>query len=209
MTHVVAQRWMNRKRRRQTESIRITKSFGRALVLVFGFHGLVSGMVAVTSLYASEVVTESGHSVMKSDSNRNNEGLATIAGTKPSLKLMMKSDSSNVGKKPWTLIRKPSSGGSQTESPQQADQSRPSNTPLGADQAPSATKDSESAVARSGTGMSSIVPPVLPGSSVATTSPGRPAASAFGGAAAASPGSSMGAAGSGGSFSGGEEVCRI
>jgi len=203
MTRVVAQGSMKRTRRRQIESIRITKSFGTAVVLAFGFHGLVSGVVGVTSLYASETVTESGHSLMKSDGNRNNEGLATIAGTKPSLKSGMKSDSSNIGKKPRTLIRKPSSGGSQTESPQQADQSRPSSTPLGVDQAQSATKDSESAVARSGAGMSSVVPQALSGSSVATTSPGIPAAAAIAGAVTASPGSSMGAAGSGGSSSGG------
>ena len=203
MTCVVAQGSMKRTRRHQIESIRITTSFGTAVVLAFGFHGLVSGMVGVTSLYASEAVTESGHSLMKSDGNRNNEGLAAIAGTKPSLKLGMKSDSSNVVRKPRTLIRKPSSGGSQTESPQQADQGRSSSTPLGVDQVQSATKDSESAVARSGAGMSSVAPPVLPGSSVATTSPGMAASSAIAGAATTSPGSSMGSAGSGGSSSGG------
>jgi hypothetical protein len=39
-------------------------------MLVFGFQGLVSGTVDVASLYAAEIVTASGHSLMKSDSYR-------------------------------------------------------------------------------------------------------------------------------------------
>jgi len=65
---------------------------------------------------------------MKSDSHRASrmEGLVANAAAEPRLKLeMMKSDPLSIGKKPRRLIRKPSSGASQSESPQQADEGRP------------------------------------------------------------------------------------
>ena len=78
---------INMTMQRQTDSIVVGKSLGASLLLVFGFRGLVSGTVDVASLYAAEIVTASGHSLMKSDSYRGSgtEGLATIAARNPSL----------------------------------------------------------------------------------------------------------------------------
>lgn len=97
----------------RTNSIAIGKSLGAALVLAFGFQGLVSGSVDVASLYAAETVTASGNSLMKSVSHRGSraEGLATIAAAEPILKPEKESNRSKVGKKPRRLIRKPSTGG--------------------------------------------------------------------------------------------------
>jgi len=190
---------------RRTDSIVIAKSLGRVLVLAFGIQGLVSGTVDVASLHAAETVAASGNLLMKSDSHRGSysEGRATIAAADSILKPEKESDRLKVGKKPRRLIRKPSAGGPQSESPQQADQGRPSSAPAAVDQATLATKDSAAGMAKSAAGMSPVAPPVSSGSSTSTRSPGVPASSAIAGAAAASPGSSMGAAGSGGSPSGG------
>ena len=196
---------INMTMQRRTDSIVVGKSLGAALMLVFGFQGLVSGTVDVASLYAAETVTASGHSLMKSDSHRGSgtEGLATIAAAEPILKPEKESDRSKVGKKPRRLIRKPSAGGPQSESPQQADQGRPLSTPVAVDQATIATKDPSAGMAKPAAGMIPVAPPVSSGSSIATTSPGVPASSAIAGASTASSGSSMGAAGSGGSSSSG------
>ena len=89
---------INMTMQRRTDSIVVGKSLGAALMLVFGFRGLVSGMVDVASLYAAETVTASGHSLMKSDSYRGSgtEGLATIAAAEPILKPEKESDRSKV-----------------------------------------------------------------------------------------------------------------
>jgi hypothetical protein len=189
-----------------TSSNRISKSFGMALILVFGFQGLVFGTGHVAPLFAAETSTTSGFSLMKSDSHRASrmEGLVPNTEAEPRLKLeMMKSDLLNIGKKPRRLIRKPSSGAPQSGSPQQADEGRSSSQTVAVDQTKSSTKDPVSAMAKSGADMSPFAPPVLSGSSVATTSLGMSAASSITGAAVASPGSSIGAAGSSGSSSGG------
>ena len=201
MTRVTTRRIMNMSGQSRTVSIYISKSLGTALMLVFGLQGLVFGTVDVAPLYAAETGMVPGHSLMKSDSHRGSgtEGLVTIAVGEPRLKLEMKSDPVNVGKKPRRLIQKPSAGASQSESSQQADQDRPSSAPVAVDQRTPETKDSTAGMAKSAAGMSSVPPPVNSGSSIATTSPGMPASSAIAGAAAASPGSSIGAAGSGGS----------
>ena len=104
---------INMTMQRRTDSIVVGKSLGAALMLVFGFQGLVSGTVDVASLYAAEIVTASGHSLMKSDSYRGSgtEGLATIAAAEPILKPEKESDRSKVAKKPRRLIRKPSAAG--------------------------------------------------------------------------------------------------
>lgn len=190
---------------RRTDAIVIGKSLGAALVLAFGYQGLVSGTFDVASLYAAETGMAFGHSLMKADSHRSSstEGFATIVAGEPILKQEKESDRSKVGKKPRRLIRKPSAGGPQSESPQQPVQGGPLSTPVTVDQATPATKDSAAGMAKSAAGMSPIVPPVSSGTSLATTSPGVPVSSAVAGTAAASPSSSMGAAGSGGSSSGG------
>ena len=177
-----------------THSNRISMSLGMALILVFGFQGLVFGSGHVAPLFAAETGTVSGHSLMKSDSHRGSgmEALVTIAAGEPRLKLEMKSDPVNVGKKPRRLIQKPAAGASQPESSQQADQGHSSSVPVAADQTIPATKDSAAGMAKSATGISPVVPPIFSGSSVATTLLGIPGS-------LASPGSSIGAAGSGGS----------
>jgi hypothetical protein len=181
---------------RRTDSIAIAKSLGTVLILAFGLQGLVFGTVDVASLYAVETVTASGNLLMKSDSHRGSrlEGLATIAAAELLLKPEKESDRLKVGKKPRRLIRKPSTGGPQSESPQQADQSRSSSAPSPVDQATPVTKDSVAGMAKSAAGMSPAAPPVSSGSSISTTSPGVPAFSAIAGAPTASSGSSMGAA---------------
>ncbi len=201
MTRVTTRRIMNMTGQPRTESIHISKSLGTALMLVFGLQGLVFGAIDVAPLYAAETGMVSGHSLMKSDSHRGSgtEGLVTIAVGEPRLKLEMKSDPLNAGKKPRRLIQKPSAGASQSESSQPVVQSRSSSAPVAVDQRTPETKDSTAGMAKSAAGMSSAPPPVNSGSSVATTSPGMPASLAIAGAAAASPGSSIGAAGSGGS----------
>ena len=201
MTRVTTRRIMNMSGQPRTVSIYISKSLGTALMLVFGLQGLVFGAIDVAPLYAAETGMVPGHSLMKSDSHRGSgtEGLVTIAVGEPRLKLEMKSDPFNAGKKPRRLIQKPSAGASQSESSQRADQDRPSSAPVAVDQRTPETKDSTAGMAKSAAGMSSVPPPVNSGSSIATTSPGMPASSAIAGAAAASPGSSIGAAGSGGS----------
>ena len=207
MTHGTTQINMNMTMtvRGRTDSVVLTKSLGTVLMLVFGFLGLVSGTVDVAPLYAAETGAASGHLLMKFDSHRGSrtKGLVTIAAAEPILKPEKGSDRSRVGMKPRRLIRKPSTGGAQSESPQQADQGRPSSAPVAVEQATPTTKDSAAGMAKSAAGMSPVAPPTSSGSSISTTSPGVPASSAFTGAAAASPGSSMGAAGSGGSSSSG------
>lgn len=119
MTRVTTQISMNMTMQRRTDSIVIAKSLGRALVLAFGFQGLVSGTVDVASLYAAEPGMGSQHSLMKADSHRGSrtEGLAIIAAGEPILKPEKESDRSKIGKKPRRLIRRPSTGGPQSESP--------------------------------------------------------------------------------------------
>ena len=196
---------MNMTMHRRTDSIVIAKSLGRAFVLAFGFQGLVLGTVDVAFLYAAEPGLASQHSLMKSDSHRGSrtEGLVINAAGEPILKPEKEPDRSKIGKKPRRLIRRPSAGGPQSESPQQVDQGRLSSAPVAVDQATPSTKDSSVGMAKSAANMSPVVPPVSSGGSISTMSPGMPASSAIAGASIASPGSSMGAAGSGGSTSGG------
>lgn len=203
MTRVTTQINMNMTMHRRTDSICLAKSLTTALMLVFGFWGPLSGTVDVESLYAAETVTASGHSLIKKDTPPSNrtEGLATIAATEPILKPEKESDRLKVGKKPRKLIRKPSTGGPQSDSPQQADQGRPSSAPATVNQMTSATKDSVAGMAKSAAGMSSVATPISSGNSNSTRLPGVPASSAIAGASSASPGSSMAAAGSGGSSS--------
>jgi len=195
--HMTTQRW--------TDSFFIAQSLGTALVLAFGFQGLVFNTMDVATLYAAETGMASGHSLIKADSHRGSraEGLAAIDAAEPILKPEKEPDRSKVGKKPRRLIRKPSVGGPQSESPQQPVQSGLISTPVAVDQATPATKDSTAGMAKSTAGMNPTAPPVPPGSSISTTSQRVPTSSAIAGASTASPGSSMGAAGSGGSSSGG------
>lgn len=174
-------------------------------MLVFGFQGFDSGTMNVTSLYASETATASGNSLKKSDSHRGSriEGLAAIAAAEPILKPEKESDRSKIERKLRSLIRKPLPDDPPSELPQQADQGRSLNTPVAADQATLAIKDSAAGMAKSAASMSPVAPPISSGSSISTISPRVPASSAIAGAAASPPGSSMGAAGSGGSSSGG------
>ncbi len=189
----------------RTSSFDTKKSLRTILMLVFGFQVLLPGMVDVASLNAAETVTASGSSSMKSHNGQGSrtEGLLAISAAEPILKSGKESGGSKIGNKPRRLIRKSLAEGPQSESPQQADQGRPSSTPVAVDQATSATKDSAAGTAKSAEGMSPIASPISSGSSMTSRSPGVPASSAIAGAAAASPGSSMGAAGSGGSSSGG------
>ena len=205
MTRVTTQVRMNMTMHRRTDFIVVAKSIGRALVLAFGFQGLVFGTVDVASLNAAESGMGSQHSLMKADSHQGSrtEGLAIIADGKPILKPEKESDRAKIGKKPRRLIRRPLSGGPQSESLQQADQGRPSSAPVVVDQGTPATKDSAAGMAKSAAGMSPVIPPISSGNSISTRSPGMPASSAIAGASTASPGSSMGAAGSGGSSSSG------
>ncbi len=189
----------------RTDSLVIRKSLGAALILVFGLQGFDSGAIDVASLYAAEITTAPGHSLIKSDSYSGSraEGLAVIPTVEPILKLEKESDRSKVGKKPRRLIRKSLPDESQSEFPQQADQGRSLNAPMTADQAAPATKDSAAGVAKSAVGMSPGAPPMSSGNSASSISPGVPMSSAIAGIAASSPGSSMAAAGSGGTSSGG------
>ena len=159
---------------RRTDSIVIAKSLGRALVLAFGFQGLVSGTVDLASLNAAEPGMAFQHSLMKVDSHRGSrtEGLAIIAAGEPILKPEKESDRSKIGKKPRRLIRRPSTGGPQSESPQQVDQGRPSSAPVAVDQATPSTKDSAAGMAKSAASMSPVVPSVSSGGSISTMSPG-------------------------------------
>lgn len=204
MTRITTQISMNLRMQRRTDSIVIAKFLGTAFVPAFGFQGLVSGTVDVAVLYAAEPGMASQHSLMNADRHRGSrtEGLAIIATGNPILKPEKESDRSKIGKKPRRLIRRPSTGGPQAESPQQVDQGRPSSAPVAVDHATPAAKDSAAGMAKSLAGMSPDVPPVSSGSSISTRSSGVPASSAIAGASTASPASSMGAAGSGGSSSG-------
>ena len=131
------------------------------------------------------------------------EGFAAISGAEPILKSGKESGGSKIGNKPRRLIRKSLAEGPQSESPQQADQGRPSSMPVAGDQATPATTDSLAGMDKSAAGMSPVTPPISSGNSISTRSPGMPASSAIAGAAAASSGSSTAAAGSGGSSSSG------
>ena len=184
MTRVTTRINMTMKRR--TDSIVIGKFLGTALVLAFGFQGLVSGTVDVAFLYAAEPGMASQHSLMNEDSHRGSrtEGLAIIAAGEPILKPEKESDRSTIGKKPRRLIRRPSTGGPQSDSPQQVDQGHPSSAPVAVNQATPATKDSAAGMAKSAAGMRSVASPVSSGSSIATRSP---ASSAIVGASTASP----------------------
>ena len=205
MTRVTTQIRMNMTMHRRTGSIVIAKSIGRAFVLAFGFQGLVLGMVDVTFLYAAEPGLASQHSLMKADSHRSSrtEGLVINAAGEPILKPEKEADRSKIGKKPRRLIRRPSTGVPQSESPQQVDQGRPSSAQVAIDQTTPSTKDLASGMAKSAASMSPVVPPGSSGGSISTMSSGVPASSAIAGTSIASPGSSMGAAGSGGSTAGG------
>ena len=180
----------------RTDSIYIAKSLETVLMPAFGLQGLVFGMVDVTSLNAAETIAASGNLLMKSDSHRGSglEGLSTIAAADPILKPEKGSDRLKVGKKLRRLIRKPSAGGPQSESPHQADQGRPSSVPSPVDQATPVTKDSMAGMAKSAAGMSQITAPISSGSSISTRAAGVPASSAIAGGVTASPSSSMGAA---------------
>ena len=116
----------------RTDSLVIRKSLGAALILVFGLLGFDSGAIDVASLYAAEITTAPGHSLIKSDSYSGSraEGLAVIPTVEPIFKLEKESDRSKVGKKPRRLIRKSLPDESQSEFPQQADQGRSLNAPM-------------------------------------------------------------------------------
>lgn len=210
MTRVTIQ--IHRTIQRRTDSIGILKSFGTALVLAFGIHGLAVGIVDVTSLYAAETSMASRRSLMKADSHgdRSTENLVTVATVEPTLKPEKDPDRSKAGKKPRRLIRKPSAGVSPRESPRQPAQGGlVSSTPVSVDQGTPTTKDSASGMVQSSAGVSQVAPLGSPGRSLTTTSPGVTASSAIAGATAALPSSSMGAAGSGGPSSGGRSAQNV
>jgi len=174
-------------------------------MLVFGFQVLLPGMVDVASLNAAETVTASGSSSMKSHNGQGSrtEGFLAISAAEPILKSGKESGGSKIGNKPRRLIRKSLAEGPQSESPQQADQGRPSSMPMAGDQATTAITDSLAGMAKPAAGMSPVTPPISSGNSISTRSPGMPASSAIAGTASASSGSSTAAAGSGGSSLGG------
>lgn len=160
----------------RTSSFGTRKSLGTMLLLVFGFQVLLSGMVDIASLNAAETVTASGSSPMKSHNGQGSrtEGFVAISGAEPILKSGKESGGSKIGNKPRRLIRKSLAEGPQPESPQQADQGRPSSMPVAGDQATPATTDSLAGMDKSAAGMSPGTPPISSGNSISTRSPGRP-----------------------------------
>jgi hypothetical protein len=165
----------------RTSSFGTRKSLGTMLLLVFGFQVLLSGMVDIASLNAAETVTASGSSPMKSHNGQGSrtEGFVAISGAEPILKSGKESGGSKIGNKPRRLIRKSLAEGPQPESPQQADQGRPSSMPVAGDQATPPTTDSLAGMAKSAAGMSPVTPPISSGNSIFTRSPGMSASSAI------------------------------